>query len=974
MPFFTNLRSSDRVKRFLWSTATALLALGSAQAQMNVVPNQTATQLAQRLTGPGVIVTNATLVCPTNASGDFTVGPLPSNLGIDSGIVMTSGRAQTVGATAGVNGPQTLFAATSNNAPGDADLTTLAGQTTFDACKLEFDFVPAGDTIKFDYVFGSEEYDSYSCTSFNDVFGFFISGPGIVGQRNIALIPGTTIPVAVNSTTNPAITMPFSTAMCNAMGTGSPFAQYYVNNTNGTTVTYYGFTTVFTAVSAVVPCTTYHLKLAIADAADGTLDSGVWLKAGSLTSNAINVNPVGGGGLAAPNPYVVRNCLPGQFVFSRPSPRVTPLTIKYIIGGSAVNGVDYTQIPDSVVIPSNGTTTTLNIQALAPPNGTDSVKLYILSPYSCGTGAPNIIDSATLVILDSIAVDIVEPDTSICVGECVQFTLQPFPTNNLLNFTWLPTSGLTPTTGDTVVACPQVTTTYQVAATLPGSGCPPSYSHQTVTVVYGPDIDAGPDTTTCVGVPYTFPTTISPANQNYNITWTPATGLNNPNILQPTATATAVGTTTYIISANPGAAGCTGYDTVTLKVIPDDFTLFNGDTAVCKGTTVQVAAIGDPTYTYTWTPPAGVSNVNSLTPAILADTTERYYVTASFPGCPNITKNFLIDVQPNPIVNIGVDRDKCQWDTLQLQAQVSPGWYPFYAYDWQPSAVLENPTTPAVIFFGQQDEDVVLTVRTPAGCIGRDTARITVRQGNFATLSPIDTAICPNDTVQFIATGGVDYNWTPGIYLSDSASATPVARAITDMDYTLLVTDQYGCFDTLYTGIIVHPEAVLELGEPRTIYPGEGITANPATNCLYFSWQPPLGLSSDSMANPTIQPPVNTRYFVTAATENGCIATDSLDIIVSAESLLNVPNAFTPASAGPNNTIKVERLGAATLNSFRIYNRWGTKVFESADINQGWDGSYNGQPQPMGVYVYIVEATTASGRRFNKQGNITLIR
>jgi gliding motility-associated-like protein len=96
-------------------------------------------------------------------------------------------------------------------------------------------------------------------------------------------------------------------------------------------------------------------------------------------------------------------------------------------------------------------------------------------------------------------------------------------------------------------------------------------------------------------------------------------------------------------------------------------------------------------------------------------------------------------------------------------------------------------------------------------------------------------------------------------------------------------------------------------------------------------------------------------------------------VLVKPESLLDVPNAFSPGSQ-PNGTIKVERRGIATLNSFRIFNRWGTKVFETNDINQGWDGRFNGEPQPMGVYVYIVEATTNTGRRFTKQGNITLIR
>jgi gliding motility-associated-like protein len=62
------------------------------------------------------------------------------------------------------------------------------------------------------------------------------------------------------------------------------------------------------------------------------------------------------------------------------------------------------------------------------------------------------------------------------------------------------------------------------------------------------------------------------------------------------------------------------------------------------------------------------------------------------------------------------------------------------------------------------------------------------------------------------------------------------------------------------------------------------------------------------------------------------------------------------------------------LKSFRVYNRWGQKVFETQQIDEGWDGVYNDHPQPVGVYVYIVEAVTRSGRYFYKQGNVTLIR
>jgi gliding motility-associated-like protein len=193
------------------------------------------------------------------------------------------------------------------------------------------------------------------------------------------------------------------------------------------------------------------------------------------------------------------------------------------------------------------------------------------------------------------------------------------------------------------------------------------------------------------------------------------------------------------------------------------------------------------------------------------------------------------------------------------------------------------------------------------------------------------------------------------------------------MPYTVVITDQHNCTDTFSSYLTVHPDAVLELGENVTLYPGESLQMDPKGNTLYYKWFPPLGLSSTSIANPVAMPDVNTRYFVTGTTEWGCRVVDSIDVIVAMESILDVPNAFTPGSQ-PNSEIKIIKKGIATLKYFRIFNRWGGKVFETSDIDKGWDGMLNGTPQPMGVYVYVVEANTKTGKRFYKQGNITLIR
>ncbi len=953
--------------RYVFVSILFILITINGNAQLLISPGQTATQLVQKLVGTGVTVINPTLSCATIANGTF-VGS--SNIGIDSGIVMTSGRAATVTSGVGVNGAASLGASMDNNLPGDAQLTAISNSPTFDACILEFDFLPQGDTIKFDYVFSSEEYFGFSCSPFNDVFGFFISGPGITGSKNLAIIPNTTIPITVNSTTNPTVTGAGNTALCNSMGPGSPFSIYFINNSAGSTVTHGGFTTIFQAISQVQPCQQYHLKLAIADGQDHILDSGVWLKAGSLTSNNISITPFGGGGLTNPEPYCVRGCLPGHFTFTRPVGLPTPLTIKYQIAGTAVNGVDYTLIPDSVVIPSGQKTITRVINAVPvfPAAGPKKVKLRVYNPYSCS--APVVIDSAELTIYDSIYVKMLTHDTSICIGETINLDAEG---DNMLTFKWGPANaGIVNRDVLHTTATPGSTVLYEIEASLPGSGCPPAHGYAKVFVRTEPEVHAGPDTTTCLGTPFPFNVQCIPTNQPYTYTWTPATGLSSTTIANPAANPAT--TTTYYITVNPGAIGCDGHDTVTLRILPDDFDLYNGDTAICDGASIFIKAAGDPNFKYNWTPTAGVNKPFTIDPVITPDTSAVYTVTARFPGCPDMVHKINVDVQPIPVVSAGIDRALCQWDTVVLHGSVTPEWYTKYDIKWSPSVDLRTPDNrPETIFYGLTSTEMVLSAETPAGCKGSDTAYMLVHPGNFATLVPEgDQRLCPNDTLFLQSTGGVSYKWSPDMDISSTSGANVKFYPQSNTRLKLLVTDQYGCHDTFNMKVTINADAVIDLPDDVKLHPGESVQMNPGSNCIYYEWYPPVGLSDAGISNPVAKPEVNTRYIVTAKTEFGCTIIDSVNVwIVPTE--LHMPNAFAPGS-GNNNNLKIIKEGIATLKYFRIFNRWGVKVFETSDINQGWDGTYNGEPQPLGVYVYSIEAITDNGTPYVKQGNITLIR
>ncbi len=262
-------------------------------AQLIIDGTLTPTQLVQNvLMGSGVSVTNITYTGAygpdTSAIGKFSGN---TNLGLSSGVVLTTG---TIYGSEGPTGPNySIGTGINNSQPGDSLLNNIIDSTnTFNAAVLEFDFVPRAERVQFRYVFGSEEYPDFVCAESNDLFGIFLSGSSPDGSyysnKNLAVVPGTSLPVAISTVNsgNPGID---STAgICTSENLAN--ANYFINNSNGTTIQYEGFTTVLIAEAPVICGSTYHIKIAIADVDDGIWDSGVFLESGSLsTSNSCEI-------------------------------------------------------------------------------------------------------------------------------------------------------------------------------------------------------------------------------------------------------------------------------------------------------------------------------------------------------------------------------------------------------------------------------------------------------------------------------------------------------------------------------------------------------------------------------------------------------------------------------------------------------------------------------------------------------------
>ncbi len=264
------------------------------------------------------------------------------------------------------------------NVTNDPDLQQISGINSINNCAiLEFDFIPNGDSLVFRYVFASMEYPGFTCSSFNDAFGFFLSGPGIAGPFtdgaiNIALIPDSDIPVAVNTINSGEASNPGNEGNCE---TANPNwiedSQYFVDSDppEEGDIQFPGMTVTLTAYAEVECGEEYHIKLAIGDASDGALDSGVFLEAGSFTSNSVvNVEldiPVG-----INDSTLYEGCGEATLQFIRPNDSQGVDETAYLnITGTAQNGVDFVPpLPDSVFFPAGVDTVTFVLSAPADGN------------------------------------------------------------------------------------------------------------------------------------------------------------------------------------------------------------------------------------------------------------------------------------------------------------------------------------------------------------------------------------------------------------------------------------------------------------------------------------------------------------------------------------------------------------------------------------------------------------------------------
>ncbi len=831
--------------------ASLFVQLG-IKAQLVTSNSLTPTQLVQQvLLGTGVTASNITYNGSPLQIAQFSATS-STGLGFLQGVIMSTGNAL----TSNINGPQgpntSPGTTTSFFNSGDTDLSALAGLTTNDAAVLEFDFIPTSDSVRFRYFFGSEEYPEFVNDVFNDVFGFFISGPNPSGgnytNKNIALIPNTVTPVSINNVNS---------------GLNS---SYFIDNTgNVINVEFDGLTVVLKALEKVVCGQTYHIKLAIADGGDTSFDSGVFLEAGSFSSKPpITVTTSNSNSLFTDS-IMVEGCNANCVYFVRYGNIAQKDSFQLALSGNALLGADYVMNGNPTFVWPNKIVFAANQDSIAFCNliaiedniveGKDTIKLTITS-YTNGASACTITSpiSFNLFTQDYAPITIGQSDLTICANQTVQLSANAALGVPAYTYTWMPSGATTSTIN---VGPFSATTNYTIQV---NDICNKTVTKIiTITSIPIPILSASNETL-CVGSGNTVTLTVSGAN-----TYTWSNSVNTTSIVVTPTT-----TTSYTVIGSDGV--CNDTTTVLVSVIGENVSI-TGLNSMCVGNNATLTAnTGGGTGSFAWSNSLTTNTIN-----VNPNTTTTYSVLVSIGACTNFAVHTL-SVIPNPTVSIS-----------------------------------------SLVFCAGASGSLIATGATT----------YTWSTGNAG------------NTIVVTPTGNITYSVT-GTTQGCSNTAVHTVTVIPDNLNLIAIADLKFCLDSLKNIALT-----IQGGNPPfnigLIIPTNGIMPVNVTNNTYSFLQTEIPTQGVY------------QFYVT----DQCAYKDTTSTMLTiVDCKVIVPNVITPNGDGKNEFFKINGLDNFPNSSLYVYNRWGKKVYESANYKNDW------QPeQTDGTYFYVLEVS--DGRKLN---------
>jgi gliding motility-associated-like protein len=684
-----------------------------------------------------------------------------------------------------------------------------------------------------------------------------------------------------------------------------------------------------------------------------SLPGGTYLwSPGGATTASITVNP------ASTTTYSVTYSLNGctntasGIVTVNGLPTVTVNSVA-ICNGQSATLTATPSAPGGVYSWQPGGETTQSI-TVSPNTTTNYTVSYTLSGCSTtGTGVGT--GSVTVNPVPTVSLN----SPSICAGQNATLTATP----SLPGGTYLWSPGGATTASITVN--PASSTNYTVVYSL--NGCS-NTSAGNVTVNAAPTVSVN-SAAICSGQNATLSATSSLPGGTYS--WSPGGATTQSITVSPALT------TTYTVTYNLNGCSYNASGVVTVNTVPVVAVTVNSAN-ICKGQPATLTA--SPTFaggTYLWSPGGETTQTITVSPAV----STTYSVTYTFPVCNATASNTATaTVLVSDIVASATSSGiSCGQTTGSVTITASAGIGQFlYSIDgganYQPSN----------IFTGLIAGSYTIKVKDGASCSVDVPVTLSVQSAPGLVIhdpSPLCAPAAADLTLPAVTNGsaaGLTYT-----YWSDAAATVPLSNpnaVSTTGTYYIKAEAAPGCSTIKPVQVTVEPKIngiryPTLAASPNT--PLQLSARNPGAGYNY-QWSPPTGLNNTTIKDPVFNNNTGIEYLVTLTSPAGCAVVDTLlvnMVVVSPlASDLFVPKAWTPNGDGHNDKLFPFCVNVAELKYFRIFNRWGQLLFETNIISNGWDGRFNGRPQPMEVYTWTAEAVGTDGKRIQRSGNAVLIR
>jgi gliding motility-associated-like protein len=440
--------------------------------------------------------------------------------------------------------------------------------------------------------------------------------------------------------------------------------------------------------------------------------------------------------------------------------------------------------------------------------------------------------------------------------------------------------------------------------------------------------------------------------------WTPAQFLDNPLVANPTATINQ--TTDFMVIISDSCGIDTAY--VTLPVFTGTSTISN-DTSICIGNSVNLLATGGSTYL--WTPSTFLDDPNIPNPISTptSDITYNVLITSGN-GC-ELTESVSIDVYYTPPVPVIPDTvPLCEGSSVDISVSGAD------EYLWYPNQFISSNTSPTITVNTPVDQLYYCDFINACGIV-TDSVFVDV---TLATITAgTDTIICPGESATLWAQGGISYIWSPQNTLNNYQTSQVFATPSNPTMYYVIGTDINGCTNTDSVFVDLFPQPFIQTSPDVHAFVGDQVElyASSSTPGPYI-WSPAEFLSCVVCTNPTANPDQNYTYYVSYTDANGCTASDSVNIYY--DPILYVPNTFTPGDGDSHNPLFKAEGGNFTNFEMLIFNRWGELIYTAEDINDSWDGTYNGVLVQDGTYVWKATLLDLNGDEHEFVGHVNVLK